>query len=207
MKDIKNKLLGHKNILPILVFLLLLFAIVQSIFLIKLNSAAKQGNIIEKQDKNFEKNFDRHDDFFKHFDSQIWDPMEELQSMRERMDRMFDDSHNRLRSSPFFNKELHTNGIMPQTNLEEKDDRYIVTMNIPGSDKAEIKVDLKDDTLVVSAKTKRSSREKKGKNFLRMERRTGSFYRSLDLPGAVDESAMDTKYEDGVLTIVLPKQK
>lgn len=205
MKDIWQKI-GGKNLLPVLVFLLLIFAIVQSITLIKLNCTVKQGTIIDEPNKGVKKNFEPNDEFFKHFDSYNWDPMNELQSMRERMDRMFDDSDNRLRESPFFNENRYSKDIMPQTNLEEKSDSYIVTMNIPGSDKSEIKVDLEDDRLIVSAKTKKNATDKKGRNFLRMERRTGSFYRVLDLPGPVDEGAMDTKYEDGVLTIILPKQ-
>lgn len=207
MKNIWHKIGGGKNILPVLVFLLLIFTIVQSIILIKLNCAVKQGTIIDEPDKDLNKNLSLNDDFFKHFDSHSWDPMNELQSMRDRMDRMFDDSHNRLRASPFFDEKRYSKDIMPQTNLEEKSDSYIVTMNIPGSDKSEINVDLEDDRLIVSAKTKKSSTDKKDKKFLRMERRTGSFYRALDLPGSVDEGAMDTKYEDGILTIILPKQK
>ena len=80
-------------------------------------------------------------------------------------------------------------------------------MNIPGSEKAEINVDVTDDTLNVRAKIQTNRRNEKGNSWHRMERSMGSFERSLTLPGPVDAGAVKTEYEDGVLTIILPKQK
>jgi HSP20 family protein len=124
--------------------------------------------------------------------------------MQERMDRMFNDSYNRFRLSPFFD-ENKKDTFLPQTDLIEEDDRYIVKMNIPGSDKAEIQVDVEGDTLTVKAKTQTGQKKKDSDSYLRMERRMGSFQRTLTLPGPVDSGAMETEYEDGVLTIILPK--
>lgn len=197
-----------KNILFLIVFFLLIVSVAHNIFIMRLYKDVKQDNVRLEMgwDKGFQEKFDRQD-FFKPYDFQNWDPLGEFQTMRERMERMFDDSHNRFKLSPFFDEDKQAKGMLPQTNLEEKDDRYIVTMNIPGSDKDEINVELEGDTLTVSAKTKMSSIDKKSKSFLRMERSMGSFQRSVELPGNVDVGAMETKYEDGVLTIVLPKQK
>ena len=78
-------------------------------------------------------------------------------------------------------------------------------MNIPGSDKAEIQVDVEGDTLTVKVKTQTGQKKKDSDSYLRMERRMGSFQRTITLPGPVDSGAMETEYEDGVLTIILPK--
>lgn len=208
MKNNNNNPFGAKNILFLMVFFLLIVSVAHNIVIMKLYKDVKQDNerLEMGWDNSFKEKFKRQD-FFKPYDFQNWDPLGEFQTMRERMERMFDDSHNRFKLSPFFDEEQQTKGMLPQTNLEEKDDRYIVTMNIPGSDKDEINVDLEGDTLTVSAKTKMSSIDKKFKSFLRMERSMGSFQRSVELPEPVDVGAMETKYEDGVLTIVLPKQK
>lgn len=200
-----KKIIENNNLLACLIILLLIVSIVQGFFLVKLNRSLNRDSSAAETNRQFNGNFGLRDDQFNPFDSQKWDPFEEFQSMREQMDRMFDDSSNRLRLSPFFDKKRQ-NTIMPQTDLVEEDNRYVVKMNIPGSEEAEIKVDLEGDTLTVRAKTIHTAENKKGDSFLRMERSIGSFQRSIPLPGPVDGSTMNTEYKNGVLTIILPKK-
>lgn len=201
-----EKITKNKNLLLGLVVLLLCISAVQSFFLIKLYRSVEHGNSAEKLSQEFDKEFKLEDGFFKPFDDQAWDPFDEFQNMRERMDRMFDDSYNRFKLSPFFDEDNKGKStFLPQTDLIEEDDKYVVKMNIPGSDKAEIQVDVEGDTLTVKAKTQTAQKKKDSDSYLRMERRMGSFQRALTLPGPVDSGAMETKYEDGVLTIILPK--
>lgn len=203
MNKIKN-IIENKVFLAGLVVFLLVVLVVQSVFLIKLYHVVDQDSS-EEISRYLGKDLTLQDDSLKHFDDQMWDPFDEFQSMRERMDRMFDDSYNRFRLSPFFNEDRNET-FLPQTDLIEEDGRYVVKMNIPGSDKAEIKVNVDDDTLEVKAKTQTEKGNTEGDSFLRMERSVGSFQRSIQLPGPVDGSAMETKYEDGVFTIILPKR-
>lgn len=204
MGKIKN-FIENKMLLVGLIVFLLLVSTVQSVFLIKLYRTVNQDSPIEIT-KDLRKDLDLQDDFFKRFDDQTWNPLEEFQSMRERMDLMFDDSFNRFRLSPFFDED-RKEIFMPQTDLMEEENRYVLKMNIPGSDKSEIQVDVDGETLTVKAKTQMAKSNKKGDSFLRMERSMGSFQRSIQLPGPVDNSAMETKYEDGVLTIILPRKE
>ena len=205
MENVKN-LLGNNKILISLIIVMLIVSGIQSVFLIKLYKSVEQDNTIVKMEENLDQHFEKQGDIFKHFDlDKQWDPFEEFQAMREQMERMFDNSNNRFKLSPFFDDNFRSIDIIPQTDIEEKDDRYIVTMNIPGSDETEINIDLEADTLTVSAKIKNSTPGNKGNGFLRMERNIGNFKRVLTLPGPVDEEKMETKYEDGVLMIVLPK--
>ncbi|MEJ2333717.1 MAG: Hsp20/alpha crystallin family protein [Desulfobulbaceae bacterium] len=202
--SVYEKITNNKNLLLGLVVLLLCVSAVQSFFLIKLYKSVEHDNSAEELSQELEKEFKLEDDFLKPFDDHSWSPFDEFQSMQERMDRMFNDSYNRFRLSPFFD-ENKKDTFLPQTDLIEEDDRYIVKMNIPGSDKAEIQVDVEGDTLTVKAKTQTGQKKKDSDSYLRMERRMGSFQRTLTLPGPVDSGAMETEYEDGVLTIILPK--
>jgi HSP20 family protein len=200
-----EKLFESRKILVGLVVLFFVVSTVQGIFLVKLYHLFDQdvsGNTTRK----FENNLGIEEDILKRFDQQSWDPFEELQSMRERMDRMFDDSYNRFRRSPFFDEE-RIDSLLPQTDLLEEDDRYVVKMNIPGSEQAEIKVDIEGANLTVKAQTQRSEDQKKDDGILRIERSTGAFQRTIQLPAPVDASTMKTEYKDGVLTVVLPKKK
>lgn len=202
--SVYEKITKNKNLLLGVVVLLLCLSAVQSYFLFKLYRSVEHGNSAEELSQELEKEFKLEDDFFKPFDDDSWSPFDEFQNMRERMDRMFNDSYNRFRLSPFFD-ENKKDSFLPQTDLIEEDNRYVVKMNIPGSDKAEIQVDVEGDTLTVKAKTQTAQKKEDSDSYLRMERRMGSFQRTLTLPGPVDSGAMETEYEDGVLTIILPK--
>jgi len=203
-----NKIIENKNLFICLIVLLLIVSAVQGVFLIKLYRSVDRNNFANELTQDLSKDFGLKDELFEHFDPDKWDPLEEFRSMQERMDRMFDDSYNRFKLSPFFGEdEKGTNTFIPQTDLIEEDDRYIVKMNIPGSEKAEIQVDVQNETLNVKAKTQVARKNSNDDTILRMERRMGSFQRTLTLPGPVDSGAMETEYEDGVLTIILPKQK
>ena len=202
--DLSKKVIKNKRILIGLVCFLLLISIGQSVFIVKLHRSSNQDKTENKVSKEFEKYFSLEDDFFKPFNNQDWNPFEEFQSMRERMDRMFDDSYNRFKLSPFFDKNKEKkNKILPQTDLSDEGDKYVVKMNIPGSEKTEIEANIEGDLLTVKAKIL----AEKGNKYLQMERSTGFFQRSIPLPEPVDNDAMETSYEDGVLTITLPKQK
>ena len=204
--SVYEKITNNKNLLLGLVVLLLSVSAVQSFFLIKLYKSVGHDNSAEELSQELEKEFKLQDDFFKPFDDHSWSPFDEFQSMRDRMDRMFNDSYNRFRLSPLFD-ENKKDSFLPQTDLIDEDDRYVVKMNIPGSDKAEIQVDVEGETLTVKAKTQTAQKKEDSNSYLRMERRMGSFQRTLTLPGPVDSGAMKTVYEDGVLTIILPKQQ
>ena len=204
MENFKNILGNNKILLPLIIVLLIVSGI-QSVFLIKLYKSVENNTTIANHEDRIDKHFGNQGDILKHFDlNDHWDPFEEFQSMREQMERMFDDSHNRFKLSPFFDDNSNTK-MLPETDLQDEGDHYLVTMNIPGSDETEIKVDLEGDTLIVSAQTKTSHSEKNKNSFLQMERSLGSFQRSMTLPGPIDASGMKTEYEDGVLTIILPK--
>lgn len=97
---------------------------------------------------------------------------------------------------------------MTQTSCDVIDEgtQFRVKMDIPGVKKSEIKLNVTDNSLEVSAEHKEESEEKK-KNYLKKERNQVSFYRTLPLSENVISGKVKAKLSDGVLDIVLPKSK
>ena len=91
----------------------------------------------------------------------------------------------------------------PSTNLYEKDGKYHLTAELPGIKKDDISITIDANVLTVTGK-KESEKEEKGKNYYVKESRYGSFSRSFRLPEQVDETKVDAKLQDGVLTVSIP---
>ncbi len=147
----------------------------------------------------------RSDDLFSWFDPQEWDPYEDMMRMRKRMDRMLGESWDMFRMRPDFDDRIRDFPFEPGMDLYEEGNNYIVRMNIPGADKGEFNVEIDGRVLTVSGSIDRDTeREDRGQT-LRMERRHGSFSRSVTLPGPVNPAGMTAEYDQGVLTVTIPK--
>ena len=85
----------------------------------------------------------------------------------------------------------------------EEDDKYIVKAELPGFKKEDIKVDVNNDVLTIMAEHD-EEHDKKKHNYIRRERRYGSFARSFDLTG-INGDEITGKYRHGLLTLDLPK--
>jgi HSP20 family protein len=90
--------------------------------------------------------------------------------------------------------------LSPNADVSETDHAVEVRMDLPGIKPEEIEIHLSNNLLTVSGERK-EEKEEKGKTFHRVERRMGSFSRSIMLPCCVQESKVDAKYKDGVLSI------
>ena len=86
----------------------------------------------------------------------------------------------------------------------EEEDELLVRASIPGVKVDDIDVSIENRVLTIKAETKSEAEHKEG-GYLVRERRTGSFLRSLRLPESVDSDKAKTSYNDGVLTVNLPK--
>lgn len=93
--------------------------------------------------------------------------------------------------------------------VEERDEEFVVTADMPGYDSDDIEVELVEDTLRVSAtreETTEEDAEEDGGRYVRRERRRESVSRSVSLPGPVDEDEVTAAYRNGVLTVTLSKR-
>lgn len=96
---------------------------------------------------------------------------------------------------------------VPSVDLSETDSSLEARLDLPGIKASEIDIQVTDNVLTVSGERSEEKEEKKGngRSFHRVERRMGSFSRSIMLPCAVDRDKVEATYKDGVLTITLPK--
>jgi HSP20 family protein len=92
-----------------------------------------------------------------------------------------------------------------RADIRETEKEYIVDAEIPGVKKEDIKLDLRDDILTISVEQNEQVNEERD-NYIRKERRYGSFSRSFCVENAKNE-AVTAKYNNGILTITLPKQE
>lgn len=107
-------------------------------------------------------------------------------------------------SDPFFSGfNLASHPI--RADIRETDREYIIEAEIPGVKKEDIKLDLRDDTLTISVENRVETNEER-ENYIRKERRYGSYSRSFYVENVKHEDAT-AKYNDGILTITLPKME
>jgi HSP20 family protein len=113
-----------------------------------------------------------------------------------------------------FNDFFNGDGVFPaifsqggtmRADIRETDGAYVVEAEIPGVRKEDIKLDLDDDTLTISVERKLENKEEKD-NYLRMERRYGSFSRAFYVDNIKHED-VKAEYADGILKVTLPKDE
>ena len=118
-------------------------------------------------------------------------------------DNLFDDFFNF--NYPTFRYD--TTELM-KTDIKETDNGYEVTMNLPGVKKEDVKAELKDGYLTISASSN-NSRDEKDDNgrYIRRERYSGSCSRSFYVGDEVTEADIKAKFENGTLTMMIPKKE
>ena len=128
-----------------------------------------------------------------------WDPWRDMVSVRDAMEGMLEERFGRP-SVPFGPWSPGTLAV----DMYETDESLVVKTAIPGVNAEDIEVSVTGDTLTVKAETKEEE-EVQRENYLRRERRIGSYCRSLTLPGGLESDQATADYSDGVLTLSFPK--
>lgn len=122
-----------------------------------------------------------------------------FREMQHQMDRLFDEFSNWPAA-----ETTVAGAINPRCNVSEDAGNYYVKFEIPGISKDQIKVELNNNVLSVSAERKEEKKREDEKQYY-SEFSYGSYYRSMTLPTAVDEKKVDANFENGVLSLKLPK--
>jgi HSP20 family protein len=129
-----------------------------------------------------------------------WNPTRDMMSLREAMDRLFEES--------MLRPGLFGAGDAPMAALPldvyETDDSVVVRASVPGVKPEEIEVTITGDLLTVKGELKNEEKIEKA-HYLRQELRYGSFCRQLTLPVSVKTENVKATFENGVLTLDLPK--
>jgi HSP20 family protein len=128
-----------------------------------------------------------------------WDPFEEIRRTQERLNQLFED---------FMPMEEWGGGRVytPAVDIKEEEDKLVVTTDLPGINKEDVEINLKEDMLEIKAKTGKE-KETEEEGYIRRERAYTQFYRAVRLPTSVKEEGSTAKMENGVLTITLPKMQ
>jgi HSP20 family protein len=93
----------------------------------------------------------------------------------------------------------------PRCDVEETDKEILVKADLPGVDPKELDISLRDNTLTIRGEKKEEKEEKK-KDYHRVERFTGQFYRELSLPAEADMERIAASSSNGVVTVTIPKK-
>jgi len=129
-----------------------------------------------------------------------WNPRRGVPSIWDEVDRLFEDLFPRtVTHTDFYEADW-----MPRVDISETDDNLVIAAEIPGMKKEDINISVEDGVLTLKGERKHEN-EKKEKNYHRIERSYGSFYRSFRLPPSVDTEKVHASYKDGVLKVTLPK--
>ena len=127
-----------------------------------------------------------------------YDPFRDVLSLRDAMDRLFQESYVRPNG-------LATAGTVP-VDLHETEHGYTVEVSLPGWKPEDVNISFQDGTLTVSGqRTEQPEMEQNGKTWHLRERKFASFSRSFSFPTTVDADKAEASYENGVLTLALPR--
>ena len=125
-----------------------------------------------------------------------WEPMREMMTLREAMDHLFDDAF----TNPI---RLH-NGTMPAIDLYQTDESVVVKAALPGLKAEDVQISVSGEALTLKGEFHQDNEVKEATNHLK-EQRYGSFERSVMLPTDVETEKAKAEFENGILTVTLPK--
>lgn len=125
-------------------------------------------------------------------------------TFRREVDRMFDDFFSGFGSRAAVPWNSGWQGLVPTVDVTDGEKELVVTAELPGLDEKDFEVTLAGDVLTIKGEKKAESENRNGGAYY-VERRFGSFSRSIRLPFAVEDEQVDAKCDKGILTIRVPK--
>jgi len=134
--------------------------------------------------------------------SKQWNPLNDLMSLQDRMNRLFEDAtERRARVATETSDEIETAEWCPAADVNDQESEYLIAVDLPGVSRSAVEIDLHDDKLVI-----RGTRTLKGASSTG-QRPEGRFLRTFTVPTNVNQQEIGAEYKNGVLEIRLPKRK
>jgi len=127
-----------------------------------------------------------------------WDPFQDMLSLREAMNQLMEESFVRPTTG------RGGQGFVPALDLSETAEGYLVEAAVPGLKPEDVEVTVENNVLTIKGETRQEVDEKK-RNYHRIERRFGSFQRTIGLPTTVKADAIQASLTNGVLRLEIPK--
>jgi HSP20 family protein len=129
-----------------------------------------------------------------------FDPFSEMVTLRQAMDRLFEDSF----VSPLTLRTFNGEAPGPALDVHETGDEIVVSAALPGLKPEDVDITITGQTLSIRGEFKADEKVERDQ-YLYRERRYGTFHRQLQLPVRVQGDAASATFEDGVLTLTIPK--
>src|SRR5262249_27986919 len=131
--------------------------------------------------------------------SQNWNPLQDLITLQERMNRLFEDAtQRRARDDGAERDDFEVADWIPAADIYETETGYLVAIDLPGVSREDVEIDLDENRLVVKGiRTIEDSKKH------RSERPAGKFLRAFTVPGSVDQTQIGAEYREGVLQVRL----
>ncbi len=129
-----------------------------------------------------------------------WDPFREMVSLREAMDSLFENAL----ITPYGSGQQGSQSAYLPLDVTENEDNFVVKASVPGVNPEDIDVTVNGDVLTIKGEMKQEQ-ENQNERYHMRERRWGSFSRSVSLPTQIKSDAVQAEYQNGVLTLTLPK--
>jgi HSP20 family protein len=126
------------------------------------------------------------------------DPFDELRRIQQRLGQM-------LRGRPERIEVMRPGAVtVPDVDVSERGNDIVVAANMPGVDKRDIRVNVTDGNVLEISAEKKAGVEKEEQGYIRHERTSRRYYRSIRLPVSVDKTKARASYNNGVLVVSLP---
>lgn len=128
-----------------------------------------------------------------------WNPMQEMLSLQNSMDRLFDSLSQRAEGLGMLGSLTN-----PALDMYQTDKEIVIKVSLPGVKADDVHVSVTGDVLTIKGSSKHEEETKNAEYHIR-ERVSGSFLRSVALPTSVTVDQSTAEFADGILTLILPK--
>lgn len=131
-----------------------------------------------------------------------WDPFKELDEFHSRMTRLFDE----VFGKPTSLRPERAGEWSPCVDVFETDKEFVIKADLPGLDKKDVEIEVKNNILTIKGEKKKESELKEG-NYYVLERSFGTFSRSFNMPDIADTQKTSAKFKNGILELKIPKKE
>ena len=129
-----------------------------------------------------------------------WDPFRNITTLQDRINRLFEDAFPR---SPEMEDDLVCSW-RPQVDIYESADGYVIQVDLPGVEKQDVSVEVKENILTISGERKADGPDQED-SYYRRERNCGTFQRSFSLRSLIAPDQIKASFKNGVLKVVIPR--
>ncbi len=129
-----------------------------------------------------------------------WDPLRDLISIQDRMNRLFDQTLSRSRAE----EGIAASTWIPAVDIYETPEMIVLKAELPGVTREDIDIQIRENALTLRGE-RRFAKDVQEENYLRIERVYGTFQRSFTLPTTIRQEGIKAVFKDGVLELMLPK--